>query len=134
MRTKTTYAEQLLDPRWQKKRLEVLDYSNFSCEICGDEKSTLHVHHKHYICGRKVWEYDNKQLICLCWQCHKNQHDIEDKFHDLIARIPLDGPNSRDEVFFLIAGFIGFETKIEYEHEQSLYNLGSVCSDWWVKK
>ena len=134
MRSKTTYAEKLLDPRWQKKRLEVLQNYDFVCQSCCDGESTLHVHHKHYIRGRKVWEYDNKQLICLCWQCHENQHDIEDKFHDLIARIPLDGPNSRDEVFFLIAGFIGFETKIEYEHEQSLYNLGSVCSDWWVKK
>ena len=39
MPTKTTSAEQLLDPRWQKKRLEVLDYSNFSCEICGAKAS-----------------------------------------------------------------------------------------------
>ena len=68
MRSKTTYAEQLLDPRWQKKRLEVLDYADFACEICGDDESTLHVHHKHYIRGRKVWEYDNEQLVCLCRQ------------------------------------------------------------------
>ena len=134
MRSKTTYAEQLLDPRWQKKRLEVLDYAEFACEICGDDESTLHVHHKHYIRCRKVWEYDNEQLICLCRQCHSNQHEIEEKFHDLIARIHLDGPNGRNEVYFLISGFIGFEPEIEYEYEQSLYNLGSFCKDWWVKK
>lgn len=134
MRSKTTYAEQLLDPRWQKKRLEVLDYADFACEICGDDESTLHVHHKHYIRGRKVWEYDNEQLVCLCRQCHTNQHDNEEKFHDLIARIELDGPHSRDEVYFLISGFIGFKPEIEYDYEKALCDLGAFCRDWWVKK
>ena len=134
MRTKTTYAEQLLDPRWQKKRLEVLSNAEFSCQYCGDGKSTLHVHHKQYIKGRQVWEYENSQLISLCKNCHLDQHENEEKFNDLIARIPLDGPSNKDEVYFLIAGFIGHEVNINHPNEQTIYDLGSVCAEWWVKK
>ncbi len=57
-----------------------------------------------------------------------------EKFNDLIARIPLDGPNNKDEVYFLIAGFIGYEVSIDHPNEQKLFDLGSVCADWWVKK
>jgi hypothetical protein len=131
---KNTYAEQLLDPRWQKKRLEILDYFNFQCEICGDDKSTLHVHHKRYIRGRKVWEYENKQLACLCKICHSNQHDSEHKFDELIGHIQLDGPNNKDDVYFLIAGFINYEVNISNAKEEKLYQIGNEISDWWVKK
>ena len=134
MRSKTTYAEQLLDPRWQKKRLEVLDYSDFACEVCGDGESTLHVHHKQYIKGRQVWEYDIDQLACLCADCHKDQHGIEEAFHDLIARIPLDGPGNKNEVYYLIAGYIGQEVDYEYEHEKTIYELGNSCLNWWKNK
>ncbi|CAB5238309.1 HNHc domain containing protein [uncultured Caudovirales phage] len=133
MRTTKTYAEKLLDPRWQKKRLEVLNNANFQCEICGDKESTLHVHHKHYIKGREVWEYDNQQLISLCKECHKGQHDDDEKFHDLIARIPLDGPNNRNEVYYLIAGFIGQFMAFEHPYQEKIFDAGMAASDWWQK-
>ena len=65
-----TYSEKLKDPRWQKKRLEVLSNSNFSCDLCLDEKSELHVHHKSYIRDREVWDYDDSNFLCLCFVCH----------------------------------------------------------------
>ena len=43
-----SYYEKLLDPRWQKKRLEILNRDEFKCRSCGDDKSTLHVHHGYY--------------------------------------------------------------------------------------
>ena len=43
-----TYKEKLLDPRWQKKRLEILNRDNFTCQCCGDDKKTLNIHHKYY--------------------------------------------------------------------------------------
>jgi len=79
---KKTYAEKLKDPRWQKKRLEVLSDAEFQCELCGDTESTLHVHHKQYIKGHDVWEYERQQLACLCESCHENQHDLDVRFQD----------------------------------------------------
>ena len=42
------YAEKLKDPRWQKKRLEILERDAWVCQKCFDTKSTLHVHHRIY--------------------------------------------------------------------------------------
>lgn len=65
-----TYKEKLKDPRWQKKRLEILERDNFTCCQCGDKEETLHVHHKGYIKGNEPWEYDNNYLETLCETCH----------------------------------------------------------------
>lgn len=70
---KSEYSKKLLDPRWQKKRLEILSRDEFKCQSCGDETNTLHVHHRMYIQGREPWEYDDKQLITLCWVCHEEE-------------------------------------------------------------
>lgn len=66
-----SYADLLRDPRWQKKRLEVLNRAEFTCEQCEDSDSTLHVHHRYYVRGRKPWEYSDDALQCLCETCHK---------------------------------------------------------------
>lgn len=63
-----TYAEKLTDPRWQKKRLEILNRDNFTCQLCDDKDSTLHVHHKSY--GVDPWDSKNKALITYCLHCH----------------------------------------------------------------
>lgn len=70
MATKT-YAEKLLDPRWQKKRLEVFSRDSFMCQECGAEGKTLHLHHKYYLRDKEPWEYDNSFLVTLCCDCHK---------------------------------------------------------------
>lgn len=64
-----------LKPQWQKKRLEIMERDNFECVVCGDKKSTLHVHHSHYIKGKKVWEYSNCTFMTLCESCHKAEHE-----------------------------------------------------------
>jgi len=40
-----TYRRKLADPRWQKKRLEILERDGFECNSCGDSSTELHVHH-----------------------------------------------------------------------------------------
>ena len=40
-----SYKKLLKDPRWQKKRLKVLERAGWACEECGDTKTELHVHH-----------------------------------------------------------------------------------------
>jgi len=34
---KLTYSEKLKDPRWQKKRLEILSRDNFTCETANKQ-------------------------------------------------------------------------------------------------
>lgn len=66
-----TYAEKLKDPRWQKKRLEIMERAGFKCEACGDSKETLHVHHGYYERGFDPWDYEDATLWCLCASCHE---------------------------------------------------------------
>lgn len=64
------YLEQLKSPKWQKKRLEILNRDNFTCQSCGNKDSQLHVHHKSYLNGNSLWEYDDFTFITLCADCH----------------------------------------------------------------
>jgi hypothetical protein len=70
-----TYSEKLRDPRWQKKRLEIMQRDGFRCQECTDDSTTLHVHHTRYVKGREPWEYSNGFLVTLCEKCHENMHD-----------------------------------------------------------
>lgn len=72
---KKTYSEKLKDPRWQKKRLEILERDKWFCQRCFDGENTLHVHHLRYIPGRDPWDYDDKLLITLCAECHENEKE-----------------------------------------------------------
>lgn len=65
-----TYSEKLKDPRWQKKRLEIMELDGWQCRQCGRDDKTLHTHHIFYVRGRQPWEYPNQAFICLCDDCH----------------------------------------------------------------
>lgn len=69
------YKDDLTDPRWQRKRLEVMHRDNFTCRICEDKKNTLTVHHIRYILGLKAWEYSKNLLLTLCLDCHDFVHE-----------------------------------------------------------
>ena len=69
-----TYSDKLKDPRWQKKRLEILNRDNFTCRFCGDSETTLHVHHFVYRKNADPWESDEMELITICADCHEVEH------------------------------------------------------------
>ena len=75
MEPKKTYSEQLKDPRWQKKRLEIMSRDGFTCKLCGDKETTLNIHHKQYDYNCKPWEYSDDKLITICEHCHKEVED-----------------------------------------------------------
>lgn len=81
----SNYSELLLDPQWQKKRLEILELDNWRCRHCESKKKTLHVHHLYYIKGRKPWEYDNSAFITYCHECHEDCKSViwQQAFYDL---------------------------------------------------
>jgi 5-methylcytosine-specific restriction endonuclease McrA len=74
-----TYKDKLKDPRWQKKRLKVLEYANWRCQLCGDNSQELHVHHPRYVKGKLPWQYKDGELTALCYWCH-------DVFHEVMRR------------------------------------------------
>lgn len=81
------YKKQYSNPQWQKKRLEIMQRDNFACEACGDTEEMLNVHHKHYIKGKKIWEYDDENLITLCEICHKSIKELLDEIKYHVANI-----------------------------------------------
>ena len=72
------FQEQIKHPKWQKRRLEIMQRDGFACQICGDEETTLHVHHLRYVPNRAYWDYEDWELITLCESCHKNEHSTDD--------------------------------------------------------
>lgn len=86
----TEYAKKLQDPRWQKKRLEIFEHAGWRCQMCGDLRSTLHVHHSFYD-GREPWDYPNGSLTCLCSDCHEAHHvSKHGNGADYVPKVQLD--------------------------------------------
>lgn len=84
---KKSYSELLKDPRWQRKRLEVLQAADFRCDHCDSGEDTLHVHHRLYRKGAKPWEYENGELQCLCENCHATDHELRSRLHEALAKL-----------------------------------------------
>lgn len=91
-----TYSEKLKDPRWQKKRLEILNRDNFTCQKCKSTTNTLNVHHIRYTPGKNPWDYGGFNLITLCNLCHSKEHepekiyDYSGKYNHLIIDKPVN--------------------------------------------
>jgi len=94
------YSQKLRSPKWQKKRLEILQRDQFKCCLCGDEETELHVHHLKYT--GEPWEAPNDKLQTLCADCHSltRSTDLDeciktikytDGFSMYIARQQIDG-------------------------------------------
>lgn len=84
---KLTYAEMLKDPRWQKKRLEVMQRDGFRCQHCLREDKSLQVHHLVYHKGAKPWEYKNEELITLCERCHQNESEEKKNSYEIFKEL-----------------------------------------------
>ena len=83
MAKEITYSEKLKDPRWQKKRLRILERDKWVCQICGDPDSTLNVHHKAYT-NSEPWDTPDEYLITLCEGCHELETEkMQDALREL---------------------------------------------------
>lgn len=83
---KKNYAQLLRDPRWQKKRLEIMQRDDFTCMRCYTSKETLNVHHCYYVFGRNPWEYENESLLTLCEHCHEGETNHGKQAKDSLVR------------------------------------------------
>lgn len=85
------YENQLKDPRWIKKRDEILKRDFYECFNCSNENN-LEVHHIRYFKNQYAWEYINNHLITLCRECHKIEHEkyfhLNSRYYYYIEEIP----------------------------------------------
>lgn len=110
-----SYSEKLKDPRWQRKRLEIMQRDGFKCRDCDNSQHTLHVHHCGYAKGNP-WETSGEMLLTLCDGCHQTRQSAEDeikaRFSVLLAKtsqIALRG------LFSSIQDALSFEDSDYYE-------------------
>ena len=85
MANNISYSEKLKHPLWQKKRLEIMQRDGFKCTLCGDNDTTLAVHHLAY--ENNPWEVDNSKLITVCKHCHivlEKYKELTDYFSGII--------------------------------------------------
>lgn len=125
-RASVPYFQKLKDPRWQRKRLEVMQAHEFTCQLCGDTETTLHVHHKQYIKGREPWEYEADQLATVCEECHSEGHGREDVLHLVTSYLPLDGPHSRAAIASLVAGYCDLSVSLpdaDFNYESAMIGI-----------
>jgi len=90
MATSNKWLQNYKDPRWQKKRLEIMKRDNFKCRSCGNDEDTLNVHHAYYEKGKKPWEYSDNVLITWCEKCHKQRHDMQDYILMKVVQYTMD--------------------------------------------
>lgn len=114
MAKEKTYSEKLKDPRWQRRRLEILNRDEFTCQKCGDKENTLHVHHRWYKFGKEPWEYPDEILITLCHNCHE-----EEEWSKNDQRLIKNA--------FLISGF--YNTELEQLASDIIYCIAEIGKD-----
>ena len=83
----TTYSDKLKDPRWQKKRLKVLERDQWTCHSCWETEETLHVHHLKYAKSGNPWDSPMKDLKTLCESCHETYGEYRKSKDQLIGRV-----------------------------------------------
>lgn len=105
---KSKYGEKLLDPRWQKLRLQVFQRDEFTCQLCSAKDRTLHLHHAAYCpWSDDPWETPAAVLFTVCADCHESEHEVH-----------------RDALFDVITllGEAGIRTSLDLSHV-------SMCAD-----
>lgn len=89
MARKPTYYELLKHPKWQEKRLRIMERAGFKCEWCERGDVTLHVHHTFYEKSAAPWEYPDASLVCLCESCHEDAERVNARIKKLAGSIAI---------------------------------------------
>ncbi len=87
----TPYWEKLKDPRWQKRRLEVFQAAGFECANCHASDQPLHAHHLRYKKGADPWDYNDRDIVCLCESCHEEWHAARDALNLFESGLTAEG-------------------------------------------
>jgi hypothetical protein len=106
------YSEKLKDPRWQKKRLEIMQRDEFKCQICFHDDRTLHIHHYFYENYKEPWDYDNDTLITLCETCHSREKEARTTAESRLLDILKKRKFNAVDLFLLSDGFEVINSKM----------------------
>lgn len=115
-----TYADKLKSPKWQRKRLQVLERDNWTCKSCGDTETTLHVHHHIYNKGAEPWEYDDRLLTTYCEECHSMVETIKNSMDDIRTIVSKKIKLSDERV--LVVSLVNYELVYFSIQVQSMYS------------
>ncbi len=97
------YFELLRDPRWQRRRLEIMERDSWTCKYCGDSTKNLQVHHSSYIYGRMPWEYSDESLHTLCDKCHEEETALSRTFKRVMLFLP---PGNMERLIGYVMGMV----------------------------
>jgi len=95
------YKEQIKSPKWQRRRLEILQRDDFTCQICGCKDKMLHVHHTAYERNKMIWEYPDEMLITMCNECHSLEHNMDNLITKLLYMIKTRGVTNHEIITLL---------------------------------
>ena len=93
-----TYSEKLRDPRWQRKRLEIMQRDNFTCTQCGNKSEIQNIHHWQY--SKEPWSAKNQDLTTVCRSCHEEIEHCKN-----LTKVFLRQPSFRKLVLNILATF-----------------------------
>lgn len=84
---KKDFKKQYLTKKWYElsKRIKARDKN--TCQMCGRHDKPVSVHHLVYHEERKVWEYNDDELICICDDCHKLLTDASAEMYEDYKRV-----------------------------------------------
>ena len=116
----TDFWQKYKDPRWQKRRLEIMGLASWSCDNCGDKEATLNVHHKLYRKGADPWDYPDEHLECLCESCHEAKHATKTLLNQILASSNVD----QNDLTGLISGWLDANVDADPGYSES----GRQCS------
>jgi hypothetical protein len=99
------YSDKFKDPRWQKKRLEILERDKWTCQICFSTDSTLHVHHRFYEKGKDPWDYQENVLVTLCEGCHQEEHECMSGACLILNKAVMGAGYTSGDIYNIALGF-----------------------------
>lgn len=83
------YLAKLRDPRWQKRKSEVLARDGFTCSWCGagvNHGRNLQVHHGYYDRAlERPEDYPDESLFTLCERCHEQAEVVRQQVYEALG-------------------------------------------------
>ena len=127
---KRTYSDKLRDPRWQQKRLKLLEATEWKCQSCESGTTNLQVHHQYYLRNTDPWDYEDDCYKVLCENCHEIYQKSMESAHKFIARSNLilalekmsETSEKEQALFCTVADVVFYEPSIRLK-------VLSICSD-----
>lgn len=123
----------LRDPRWQAKRLRIMERDGFRCRHCEDTTRNQQVHHTYYEHGLLPWDYPDHSLLTLCDLCHQIEEDGKQETDERIARA-IRRMGADNKAIGRIALIMEEMTDCVADPAQALSHFGICCDRMWTRR